>query len=238
MADDESRQVLGSIVGTTSTITLVSAVVALSVVLFRTPWRSARNLITIAHEAGHALTAVLVGRRLQSIRLHSDTSGVTVSRGRRTGPGMVLTTLAGYPAPSLLGLVFGWLVTQEQLDIVLGTAVVLMVGVLVMIRNAYGAFAVLFVATVLGAVAFFAQPGFQAVVVHLMTWFLLFGAVRPVWELQTKRRRGLARDSDIDQLARLTGVPALVWLLVLAVLSVGCLVLGGIFLVEPTTPSA
>ena len=49
---------------------------ALLLVLSGSPWRLARNIVTIVHEAGHALVAVLVGRRLQGIRLHSDTSGV------------------------------------------------------------------------------------------------------------------------------------------------------------------
>lgn len=225
-------EIFGLSVNTVGAITLGAAVLALAVVLFRTPWRLARNLVTIVHEAGHAV-AVLAGRRLQSIRLHSDTSGVTVSRGKQTGPGMVLTTLAGYPAPSVLGLAFAGLVSQEQLGIVLGIAAALLLGVLVMVRNAYGVFAVVLVATVLAGVALFARPGLQAGFVHVTTWFLLFGAVRPVLELQGKRRRGAARDSDVDQLARLTGVPAFVWLFVLLILTVSCLVFGSLFLVEP-----
>ena len=58
----------------------------------------------MVHEAGHALVAVLVGRQLQAIRLHSDTSGLTVSRGKPRGPGMVAMLAAGYLAPALLGL--------------------------------------------------------------------------------------------------------------------------------------
>lgn len=215
------------------TIALVTGVAALLVVLLRGPWRFARNVVTIVHEAGHALIAVLAGRRLQGIRLHSDTSGVTVSRGKPTGPGMVLTALAGYPAPALLGLGFSGLVTAEQLSAVLGVAAALLLGVLVMVRNAYGVFAVVVSAVVLGLVALFAGPGIQAAFVYLITWFLLFGAIRPVFELQAKRRRGAARDSDADQLARLTGVPAAIWLLVLGVLAVSCLVVGGMLLVEP-----
>ena len=38
-------------------------------------WRVSRNAITIAHEGGHGLIALLTGRRLDGIRLHSDTSG-------------------------------------------------------------------------------------------------------------------------------------------------------------------
>ena len=41
---------------------------------------------------------------LTGIRLHSDTSGLTVSRGKPHGLGMILTAAAGYTAPPLLGL--------------------------------------------------------------------------------------------------------------------------------------
>ena len=55
-------------------------------------------------------------------------------------------------------------------------------------------------------------------------------------ELQAKRRRGGARDSDADQLGRLTGVPAVLWVLVFVVLTVSCLFAGvegcGFFLAE------
>ncbi|MEU6644287.1 M50 family metallopeptidase [Saccharomonospora sp. NPDC046836] len=219
--------------GTTGNIALVTGVVALLVVLVRTPWRLARNVVTIVHEAGHAVIAVLAGRRLQGIRLHSDTSGVTVSRGKPEGPGMVLTTLAGYPAPAVLGLAFAGLVSVGNLSAVLAIAAALLLGVLVMVRNAYGVFAVVVSAAVLGGVALLAGPGVQAAFVYLMAWFLLLGAIRPVFELQAKRRRGAARDSDADQLARLTGVPAAIWLLVLGVLTGTCFVLGGMLLIEP-----
>ena len=50
--------------------------------------------------AGTGWSPCSSGRRLDGIRLHSDTSGLTVSRGKPTGIGMVLTAAAGYTAPS------------------------------------------------------------------------------------------------------------------------------------------
>ena len=41
------------------------------------------DAVTIAHEGGHAVAALLTGRRLRGIRLHSDTSGLTLSAGTR-----------------------------------------------------------------------------------------------------------------------------------------------------------
>jgi Peptidase M50B-like len=78
----------------------VTGLAALLVVLNAGSWRLAGKVITIAHEGGHALVSVLSGRRLEGIRLHADNSGVTYSRGRRRGPGLVLTASAGYVTPS------------------------------------------------------------------------------------------------------------------------------------------
>src|SRR5699024_1767929 len=75
-------------------------------------YRIVRHLATVLHEAGHALVAALVGRKLRGIRVHADISGLTVSKGRPTGPGMVATLLAGYPAPAVVGLAGAWLISH------------------------------------------------------------------------------------------------------------------------------
>lgn len=217
-------------------VPLVTGGLALLIVLAGTSWRLARHVLTIVHEGGHALAAVLVGRRLQRILLHSDTSGLTVSRGKRTGPGMVFTALAGYPAPALLGLLFAGLIAVDQMSAVLVVAAVGVFGVLVMVRNFYGVFTIVLVAAVLATVAFLGTPNVVAAFVYTITWVLLLGSVRPVLELQGKRRMRSVHDSDADQLARLTGVPAALWILVLVVLALGCLVVGGAWLLDPALP--
>lgn len=207
------------------TLALLTAVGALVVVTFSELWHPARNVITIVHEAGHALVAVLVGRRLSGIRLHSDTSGLTLTRGKPYGPGMVCTALAGYVAPSLLGLGFAGLVGADKITAVLVVCALLLLGVLVMVRNAYGIVILLITGGVLFGVAWWTPDTVQAVFAHLITWFLLLGGVRPVAELQRKRRRGRARDSDADQLAHLTGTPGLVWVGMFFFVNLGSLVL-------------
>ncbi|MFC5288959.1 M50 family metallopeptidase [Actinokineospora guangxiensis] len=212
---------------------LVTLGVALVVVLWRAAWRPARNVVTIVHEAGHGVVALLAGRRLSSIRLHSDTSGVTVSRGRTEGPGMVCTALAGYLAPSVLGLVFAGLLLGERVGAVLVTCAVLLLGVLIMIRNVYGVLSIVLTGAVLFAVSWLATAEIKAAFAYLITWFLLVGGVRPVFELQRKRRRGQARDSDADQLARLTGAPGLFWVGVFAVINTGALLIAAAWLLLP-----
>src|SRR5262245_2498838 len=113
----------------------VSALAALLIVGLRMPWQVSRGLITIAHEGGHALMALVTRRKLEGIRLHSDTSGVTLTRGRPSGPGMVLTALAGYLAPSLLGLGAAWLTEQGHVTLLIWAVLLLLVCMLLLIRN-------------------------------------------------------------------------------------------------------
>ncbi|MQS06348.1 M50 family metallopeptidase [Streptomyces alkaliphilus] len=196
-------------------------------------WRITRTTVTIAHEGGHGLVALLTGRTLEGIRLHSDTSGLTVSRGKPTGPGMILTAAAGYTAPSLLGLGGAALLGAGRLTALLWGATALLLAMLPMIRNVYGALTVILTGGVFFLVSWLTAAGVQAAFGYLAVWFLLLGGVRPVFELQRKRRRGGAPDSDADQLSRLTGVPAGLWVFVFHLVSIGCLVLGGSMLLDP-----
>ncbi|WP_322767028.1 M50 family metallopeptidase [Frankia sp. Cr1] len=201
---------------------MAGAAVALLVVLNNRLWPLARHVITIAHEGGHALAAVGSGRRVGGIRLHSDTSGVTVSAGRPTGPGVVITVAAGYITPSILGLGGAALLAANQVSLLLRLSVALLLGVLVAIRNAFGVLSIALSAVTVIAVSMLAPSPYQEVFAAFVTWFLLIGGVRPIVEVQRTRRRG-APTSDPDQLARLTGVPGVVWVAFFALVSVFCL---------------
>jgi Peptidase M50B-like len=218
-----------------------SGAVALLAVLNAGAWHLARNAITIAHEGGHALVSLLSGRRLEGIRLHSDTSGETVTRGKRTGPGAVLTAFAGYVMPPLLGLGAAGLLATHHVTATLWLLLALLVATFLAIRNAFGVFAVLATAAAVCAVTWFASAAVQAVFGYGVAWFLLFGGVRPVVELQRSRARaqpGRARPggrravrSDADQLAGLTRVSAGVWVALFGVVAVAALVLGARLLI-------
>ncbi|MCO4698093.1 M50 family metallopeptidase [Streptomyces sp. RO-S4] len=208
-------------------VIVVTLVAAAAVVVPQAPWRLARNAITIAHEGGHGLVALLTGRTLTGIRLHSDTSGLTVSRGKPTGIGMILTAAAGYTAPPLLGLGGAALLGAGRITLLLWLATVLLLAVLVMIRNAYGAVSVLVTGGTFVLVSWLTGPQVQAAFAYAVVWFLLLGGVRPAFELQSKRAHGGAGDSDADQLSRLTHVPAGLWLFLFHAVSLSSLLGGG-----------
>lgn len=207
-----------------------TGVAALAAVWVRSLWHVLRNVVTIAHESGHAFAALVTGRQLKGIRLHSDTSGVTVSRGKPYGPGMIFTAFAGYATPPLLGLGAAGLLAVNHITALLWLSVALLFVILLMIRNLYGVVSVVTTGGVILAVSWYASATVQAAFAYTLTWFLLLAGTRPVVELQRKRARGRAPDSDADQLARLTGMPGLMWVCCFALVAVVALLAGGFWL--------
>ena len=222
-----------------------SAAVALLIVTSPRLWRLARIVITIAHEGGHATASLLSGRRLDGIRLHADTSGETVSRGRRSGPGIVMTAFAGYVTPPVLGAGAAALLAAHRVTLLLSLFLLLLAGTLLMVRNWYGMLAVLLTGGSLFAVSWLAGPALRAGFAYGVVWFLLLGGLRPVAELARMPASGARRPpgrrevagragtgvSDADQLAALTRIPRGLWVGLFALVAVGALVLGARLLV-------
>ncbi|WP_229075696.1 M50 family metallopeptidase [Actinoplanes sp. DH11] len=223
-------QLLGAQPDPPGLLVLLTAVVGFLAVAFRPVWRIARNAVTIAHEGGHALFALLTGRKLRGIRLEFDTSGLTLSAGRPTGPGMILTLLGGYIAPSLVGVLGAWLLGGNRITLLLWLAVVLLLLMLINIRNLFGVVSLVITGAIVFAVSWYASPEVQAAFAYAGVWFLLFGGVRPVFELQKLRRRGRMRDSDADQLSRLTHLPALFWVSLFLVVNLAAVLTGAFLL--------
>ena len=212
-----------------------SAAVALLIVGTPLAWRLARMSITIAHEGGHALASLLSGRRLEGIQLHADTSGETFTRGRRDGPGIVMTALAGYLTPPLLGAGAAGLLAVHRVTLLLAILLVLLGVTLLAIRNWYGVLSVLATAGAVLAVTWLTGPAVRAGFAYGVAWFLLFGGARPVVELARSRararRRGRPPMSDADHLAALTGAPGALWVALFALVAVAALALGSRLLI-------
>ncbi|MEP7177602.1 MAG: M50 family metallopeptidase [Pseudonocardiales bacterium] len=207
-----------------------TSLLALALVATPMAWRYTRHLVTIAHEGSHGVAALLSGRRLSGIRLHSDTSGLTLSRGRTSGPGMLATAAAGYVGPALLGLGAAYLLRAGHAVGLLWLALVLLALLIVQIRNWFGLYSVLIAGIGTFVVSWWGDAQLQSGVAYAGTWFLLLSAPRPVLELQATRRHRRAGDSDADILARLTHVPALVWVAMFLLTTVIALLIGASWL--------
>lgn len=218
-------------------LVLAGAATALLLVVWRPAWGVVRHGVTTVHEACHLLVAALTGRKIMGIRLHTDTSGLALSKGRARGPGMVLMTAAGYTGPAVVGLAAAWAVGRGYDVGTLWALVVLALFVLLMIRNWYGLWTILVTLALLGALTWWGTPEVHAFTAHAVALMLLLGAVRAVVELAFSRRGGRGGSSDADALGRLTRLPGGLWVGAFTLVSVGCLALGTWWLVGPTLSS-
>jgi hypothetical protein len=213
-------------------LVLGTALVALATVASPRVWPMARTVVTIAHEGGHAFMALLAGRRVNSVRVLRSTAGVTVSEGNPVGLGIVLTAAAGYLTPPLLGLGAAALLVTGHLAGMLMLSLALLAALAIAVRNAYGLLAVLVIGAAVALVLWRASALGEYAFGYALTWFLLFGGVRPVLELQRTRRRRPAGRTDADQLAALTGMPAGLWVAVFGMAALGALAVAALWLVR------
>jgi hypothetical protein len=212
-------------------LVLGTALVALAAVASSRLWPVTRTVVTIAHEGGHALMALLAGRRVNGVRVLRSTAGVTVSEGHAAGPGIVLTAAAGYLTPPLLGLGAAALLATGHLAGMLLLSLIMLATLAIAMRNAFGIAAVVVTGGAIAAVLWRASALGENVFGYLLTWFLLFGGVRPVLELQRTRQRRRDRHTDADQLALLTGVPAGLWVTLFGLVALAALAVSAFWLV-------
>ena len=101
---------------------------------------------------------------------------------------------------------------------------------LVQIRNFFGLWVVLVCGAAVVAVTRWLDEPVQVAVAHVLAWFLLLAAPRPVLELHAARCRGGVRGSDADQLGRLTFLPAPAWVAIFLTVTAASLFAGGALL--------
>ena len=216
---------------------LVAVIAVTVVVLTAVPgiWRITRQAATIVHEMGHVLAAWLSGRRVAGIKLHSDTSGVTVSRGKPRGPGMLATALAGYPAPGLLALGLVALVSAGHAGAALTLYQLVLVLALMLSRNVVGILSCLASVAATGVIWWMNDADLVTHTVVALSIFYAVAGVRGSLDVCAVHIAGLRRRShpaarhlvagtDASRAAKawpLLALPAAVWLLLFLLVSLG-----------------
>lgn len=191
--------------------------------------------VTLVHEAGHGFVGMLAGHSIAGIRLHSDTSGLTSTYGRR-GIGSILMSFAGYPAPSALGLLILFLISQGYAAAALWVLLAMLILVLMQIRNWFGVWSVLSSGVVVVVATQFLDPFFQGLIATAIAALLLLGAIRGVFNLQQVRKQskaqGIKPTSDADNLSAETIIPPIIWIGLWYLATTGALVLAWLFLLK------
>jgi len=208
------------------TVSQIAGISALVATLSLVPWVwkfAFTHLITLAHEYGHAFIGILTRGEIRKIKIRWNSTGETVtSRADSFLPlGTILTTLAGYPAPILLGAFM--LTSVDETWRQWSTMIFLIFGVFcfLFIRNFFGLIMALLWIAFFGFIAWFQPPNAG----DILMWsglVLMIGGVRDLFALFVMWKQGQAGDSDLGILKERTGFPQIfTYTLMLAISSVG-----------------
>lgn len=171
-----------------------------------------------AHEGGHALTTVLLGRQVQHVVLNVDRTGVTQSLG--LGYLRRLAVLpAGYLGPSVFGLGAALLLAHGHPELVLGGSAFLLAALLLVSGNWFGRLVIVVIGGLL-VLAVTRGPDLQAAAACTWAWLLLLGGVADLVE-------DGAGGSDHAVLRKHTWLPASVFSGLFLILALAALVYGG-----------
>ena len=177
-----------------------------------------RLFVVFLHEVGHGTAAVLTGGRIVSIGISPDEGGVCVTRG-----GIRFVVLnAGYLGSLLFGALFLVLGARRR-SAALGVGAIggfTVAAALVYVRTWFGFVYTLVAGLVLLIVALKLRPAASEWLLAAIGSMSMLYAVADIASDVIFRH---SEASDAAALARLTGVPALVWGLVWIGVSLGVL---------------
>ena len=167
-----------------------------------------RVFVVLLHEVSHGLAAVLTGGRIVAIELSPREGGLCTTAG---GWPFVISS-AGYLGSALFGALFlhlgfrGKPRAHRAATALLGAALVLLT--LVWVRSAFGFVYGLAAGTLLFGVARWLPEGASSFVLRLLGVTSLLYAP---WDIASDLLLRSVPASDASALARMTGVPAVVW---------------------------
>lgn len=177
--------------------------VALVGVLVGQVWRFLRLAVTLVHELGHAFVGMLVGRRFTGFVLRGDMSGHAVTVGRPRGPGRIVSTWAGYPAPAVVGAGMVWAAVRGWSAPVVTLVLVVLLIALIRVRSALTVVVTLLAIAGTGALWWWRDDVLQEQVLVGTGIVLLVGA----WRHLAVALGDRSRSSDAAVVAELSHVP-------------------------------
>jgi hypothetical protein len=196
----------------------IGLVVLLLVVLTGT-W--AGSLVTVAHESGHMIGALLTLRDHDGFQLQDDGSAFTLVSRPRWSFGGLIAAFAGYPMPPLLGLGGATVIAGGNAWAVLWSALALLLWAFMQARNALANVVTLLASIGVGWVALAGNPELKAGIAVGLVWLMLIGGA-----FDSTTRLSRAAKSDAEYMSRWTLVPRIAWHGVWALIGLVCLWFG------------
>ncbi len=199
----------------------IALVVGYGVIIFalwHTPVLYPFKLITVfIHEMGHAFAGVLTGAKIDGIEVTADEGGACHLRGGK----IWLILPAGYLGSSIFGSLLILLGTKPILAKI--AAVILIIALLVALwwaKNWLLRGLTIISALAVGFLWWFKQG---IALPYVITFVGTMSALYAVYDIYDDTIRRNITESDASQLAKLTGIPSIIWGVIWFLFSLGML---------------
>ncbi|MWV45671.1 M50 family peptidase [Paenibacillus sp. HJL G12] len=178
-----------------------------------------RNVDTLVHELSHGLVTLVLSGKVMVIYLYSNQSGVTLSSFDANWKSIPIS-LAGYIGSALFSLLLFFLYAkrQERAGLIIVMALAAIAAVL-FVRNGYGVIWCAGFAILSALVAFMAPPWLRSGYYILIAFICLVESVVSPFVILSLSLYHPGAAGDAANLAQVTHVPALLWCLVFAAVS-------------------
>lgn len=180
------------------------------------------HFITLIHEIGHAITGVAGGGYLRRIKINLDASGETrsLTRGGIFMLGSFISSLSGYPAPFILGLIIVRMVEAEKADIVSWILLTIGIITLLFIRNWFGLLITLIWLSLTVLFCFFVMPDVRVVYLTILSALLIVGGIKDIIGLTRMYIGKRAEGTDISIVKESYGIPMVISLFLMYIMTI------------------
>lgn len=170
-----------------------------------------RLVATMVHEAAHAFMALLLSGEILSVNLFSDASGSTVTKSKNKFS-QALVAFAGYPATSFTALLLLYLLNlhfEKYILFILLSLVMLLV--VLFVRNTFGlVWSISFIALNI-FLLYFDNKILNYYIIAFYCTSLLAESFLSTLVLLRLSYINSKKAGDASNLAKMTGIPALIW---------------------------
>jgi hypothetical protein len=167
---------------------------------------------TLIHELSHGLMAIVTGGKVHKITLHRDTSGLAITKTKRSRIIRALVAYAGYTGSSAAAVGLFYLLQRGDYHTILLIFLgITAVSSLFWVRNLYG---FLWSASFLLVIGYVVYKQYTALILHASIFFsvvVLVDSITSAWTVCKLSVTNRYEAGDATSLAKATFIPAAVW---------------------------
>jgi hypothetical protein len=178
--------------------------------------RALRGLTTYIHEMSHALTAIMLGRRVSAIKVDSWLGGHTSYIGKKN-IGNIVVSWSGYAAPGIVTIIVAFAYAAGLTNLLSAITMIILLSSILLQRSVFGVFATL-MALIFFLLILLEPNGIITLIVVFTTLGLLVGnGISAVFLLKKVRQntkatvKNEAQITDSEFLQKSTKIPARIW---------------------------